>query len=71
MGINEHVDSYYGVMQDILQRMGIHLISNKFLMSIFIGGLCPNTLKTYGKTKVALQHMHMQMPAPNFGRNVV
>ena len=49
MGINERVDSYYGRMQDILQRMGAHLIPDNFLMSIFIGGLYPNPLKTYVK----------------------
>ena len=49
MGINERVDSYYGQMQDILQRMGVHQIPDNFLMSIFIGGLYPIELKTYVK----------------------
>ena len=49
MGINERVDSYYGRMQDILQRMGVHQIPDNFLMSIFIGGLYPIELKTYVK----------------------
>ena len=49
MGINEWVDNYYGRMQDILQRMGVHQIPNNFLMSIFIGGLYPIELKTYVK----------------------
>ena len=49
MGIDERVDSYYGRMQDILQRMGAHQIPNNFLTSIFIGGLYPIELKTHVK----------------------
>ena len=49
MGINERVDTYYGRMQDILQRMGNHQIPDDFLMSIFIGGLYPMELRTYVK----------------------
>ena len=71
MGINERVDAYYGRMQDILQRMGIHLIPKKFLMCIFISGCYPNTFKTFVKKKVALQHMHMHMPTLKSGRNVI
>ena len=46
MGINERIDTYYGRMQDILQRMSNHQIPNDFLMSIFIGDLYPMELRT-------------------------
>ena len=49
MGINEKVDTYYGRMQDILQRMGNHQIPNVFLVNIYIGGLYHIELRTYIK----------------------
>ena len=69
MGINERVDSYYGRMQDVLQRMGVHQIHDNFLMNIFIGGLYPIELKTY--VKEAQQPMRKHMVVPKFGRSVI
>lgn len=52
MGMNERVDSYYGEMQDNLQRMASHEIPNDFITSIFIGGLYPMQSRIYVKKGV-------------------
>lgn len=49
MGFDEIINSYYGRMQDILQRMGNHQIIDDFHMSIFISDLYPIEMTTYVK----------------------
>lgn len=46
MGVNESVDSYWGMMNDFFLRMGNHHIPNNFLRNIIIGGLHPFELRT-------------------------
>lgn len=51
MGIQESVDSFYGRMQDVLNRWGNHQVPDEMLKSIFIGGLWPAELKMFVKER--------------------
>ena len=67
MGINERVDTYYGKMEDILQRMENHQIPYGFLMSIFISGLYPMELRTYVKERATATYVQAYGTRKNMG----
>ena len=39
MGVQKSVDSFYGRMQDVLNRWDNHHVPEEMLKSIFVGGL--------------------------------
>jgi hypothetical protein len=51
MGVQESVDSFYGRMQDVLNRWGNHQVLDEMLKSIFVGGLWPVELKMFVKER--------------------
>jgi hypothetical protein len=51
MGVQESVDSFYGRMQDVLNRWGNHQVPDEMLKNIFVGGLWPAELKIFVKKR--------------------
>ncbi|HYP42877.1 MAG TPA: hypothetical protein VEQ18_02540, partial [Candidatus Nitrosocosmicus sp.] len=47
MGMNEGIDSYYTRMNTLLRRWQGHHMPDDFLVSTFIGGVYPETLRIY------------------------
>ena len=49
MGVNEGIDSYYTRMNTLLRRWNNHNLSEMYLVSMFVGGVWPETLRIYLK----------------------